>query len=67
MVCDRRHTKYNNNNNNNNQRDDLYSIYVKNEIRRSLLKTEATYREEIIKNCRIYEYKINRRTVCNYC
>jgi len=58
-VCDRRQQKYNyNNNNNNNPKDDLYSIHVKKERRWRLLEIEATYKEEIIKNCRIYEYKI---------
>ena len=40
-------------------------MHVKNERRRSLLKTEVTYRAEIIINCRIYEYKIYRRPVLN--
>ena len=31
-----------------------------------LLKTEVTYRTDIIKKCRICVYKIYRRPVCKY-
>jgi len=44
---------------------DLYGIHVKKERRKSLLKTEVTYTTEIIRICKIFEYKIYRIQVLN--